>query len=166
MPQKTGYYPDILFYPSSYWMSCFTEEVLLLINTASCSNIGQNMHTYFNKQWQVSLINCFYIHVPTTTLLSRIHENAFTGTTVNEFQKTGIFPLHPNVFPEWKHKPEDTTRRPKQDKLECQRSPVTRVSCRRSKPAKSKNSRTVTQTRRQPMKDQDTRRHCGWKEKP
>jgi hypothetical protein len=26
--------------------------------------------------------------------LSRIHESAFTGTILNEFQKTGIFPLY------------------------------------------------------------------------
>jgi len=83
--------------------------------------------------------------------LSRIHESAFTGTTMNEFQKTGIFPLDPNVFPDWKHEPEEKTRSPKQDKLECQKS------WRRSQPPKSKNSRTVTQTRRQPMKDQDIR---------
>lgn len=94
------------------------------------------MHTYCNN----SLVNCCYIHVLTTALLSRIHERAFTGTIVNGFQKNGIFPLHPNVFPDWKHKPEEKTRRPKPDKLECQKS------WRRSQPAKSKNSRTVTLT--------------------
>jgi hypothetical protein len=63
------------------------------------------MHTYCNN----SLINC-YIHVLTLTLLSRIHENAFAGTIVNEFPKTGIFPLDPNVFPYWKHEPEDLSK--------------------------------------------------------
>jgi hypothetical protein len=28
---------------------------------------------------------------------------------VNEFQKNGIFPLDSNVFPDWKHEPEEKT---------------------------------------------------------
>jgi hypothetical protein len=71
---------------------------------------------------------------------------AVIETVVIEFQKTGIFPFDPNVFPDWKHEPEETIRTPQQDKLDCQKTLVSRMSWRRKEPTKSKNSRTVTET--------------------
>jgi hypothetical protein len=140
-------------------ISCFTPPLTgsvmfyrrntSAVNSASCSNVRQNMHIYCYN----FLVNCCYIHVLTTISVSKIHESAFTGTVVNEFQKTGIFPLDPNMFPDWRHEPEETTRRHKQDKLECQKS--WRRSKARQVFKKKKQNRTVTQACRQPMKDHD-----------